>query len=91
MRISVFGLGYVGCVSLGCLAQNGHTVIGVDLNEKKVQNINSGKPTIIEKEIDQIIALQHSLGNISATHDALAAVKDTDGSGAYHKDPWLHD
>ena len=49
MRISVFGLGYVGCVSLGCLAQEGHTVIGVDVNKDKVTLINQAKPTIIEK------------------------------------------
>lgn len=74
MNISIFGLGYVGCVSLGCLAQNGHKVIGVDVNQNKVDLINNGKPTIIEKNIDQIIAEQHAKGAISATtkaHDAV--------------------
>ena len=52
MNIAVFGLGYVGCVSLGCLADNGHSVIGVDISDYKVDLINSGRPTIVEKDID---------------------------------------
>ncbi len=74
MNISIFGLGYVGCVSLGCLAQNGHKVIGVDVNQNKVDFINSGKPTIIEAEIDRIISEQHAAGKISATTVAADAV-----------------
>jgi GDP-mannose 6-dehydrogenase len=79
-KISIFGLGYVGCVSLGCLAQNGHQVIGVDVVQHKVDLINKGKPTIIEKDIDTIIEEQHKAGRISATTDNIQAVKDTDVS-----------
>ena len=78
MNISIFGLGYVGCVSLGCLAKNGHTVIGVDVNQSKVDQINAGKPTIIEKDIDKIIAEQHALKKISATTNTDAAILNTD-------------
>lgn len=74
MNISIFGLGYVGCVSLGCLANNGHKVIGVDINDFKVSLINSGQPTIVEKDIDRIIKEQFDLGKISATTDAKYAV-----------------
>jgi GDP-mannose 6-dehydrogenase len=80
LNISIFGLGYVGCVSLGCLSKNGHQVIGVDLNDTKVDFINKGKPTIVEKEIDNIIYEQHKLGNISATTNSIQAVIDTNVS-----------
>lgn len=80
MDISIFGLGYVGCVSLGCLAQNGNKVIGVDILPLKVDLINQGKPTIIEKDIDRIIDEQHSMGNISATTNYADAIEKTDVS-----------
>lgn len=78
MNISIFGLGYVGCVSLGCLAKNGHTVIGVDTSETKVRQINSGLPTIIEKDIDIIIQEEHSRGRISATTDFEYAIQNSE-------------
>jgi GDP-mannose 6-dehydrogenase len=78
MNISIFGLGYVGCVSLGCLAKNGHNVIGVDTNLSKVEQINAGKATIIEKDVDTIIAEQRSAGRISATADNQLAIKGSD-------------
>ncbi len=76
--ISIFGLGYVGCVSLGCLAQNGYKVIGVDVNQNKINLINNGKPTIIEKDIDKIIGEQFNNKQISATNDYRKAVRETD-------------
>lgn len=78
MNISIFGLGYVGCVSLGCLAKNGHFVIGVDTNQTKVDQINSGKATIIEKDVDTIIKEQRLSGHISATTDSQLAIKGSD-------------
>jgi len=78
MRISVFGLGYVGCISLGCLAKNGHFMIGVDVNEIKVNLINHGLPTIIEKDIDLIIKEQYEKGNLYATTNYKEALLNTD-------------
>jgi GDP-mannose 6-dehydrogenase len=74
MNISIFGLGYVGCVSVGCLAKNGHHVIGVDVSQVKVDQINAGKATIIEKDIDRIIAEQRAKGNIEATTNSKEAI-----------------
>ena len=78
MNISFFGLGYVGCVGMGCLAQNGHKVIGVDISPEKIKNINEGIPTIVEVGIGEIIKEQHLQGRISATHDYMEAVKESD-------------
>ncbi len=79
-KISIFGLGYVGAVSAGCLANDGHSVIGVDPNTTKVDLINQGKTPIIEKEIDQIIHRVVSEGRLRATTDATRAVLETDMS-----------
>ena len=78
MKISIFGLGYVGCVSLGCLAKNGHEVIGVDISNFKVDLINNGHPTIQEKDIDNIILEGFAKDSISATTCAEEAVLNTD-------------
>ena len=78
MRISVLGLGYVGTVSAGCLAQEGHEVIGVDSEPRKVDLINAGKTPIIEKDIGQIIERQVADGRLSATTDVAVAVRQTD-------------
>lgn len=80
MRISIFGLGYVGCVTLGCFAKNGDHIIGIDVNPVKVNLINSGKSTIIEKDIDCIIEKGFRAGRIKATTDYKKAVVSTDVS-----------
>lgn len=78
MNISVFGLGYVGTVSAGCLARQGHAVIGVDLNRTKVQMINQGNTPIIEKDIGDIIAGAVERGSLRATVDPHDAVRNSD-------------
>jgi GDP-mannose 6-dehydrogenase len=80
MNVSIFGLGYVGCVSIGCLSKSGHNITGVDVNENKVKLINSGRPTIIEKDIDTLISRSHSEGRIRATSDYKKAVLGSDVS-----------
>lgn len=78
MRISVFGLGYVGTVSAACFAAWGHRVIGVDVNPEKVKIVNSGCSPIIESALDDLVARQGSQGRLEATTDAAAAVQATD-------------
>ncbi len=78
MNISIFGLGYVGAVSAGVLAHEGHWVIGVDPNRTKLELINAGKPPIIEPQIGDLIADSVDAGRLSATDDAFGAVKKTD-------------
>lgn len=80
MRISVFGLGYVGCVSIGCLAELGHEVIGIDVSKQKVDLLKEGKPTIVEKDIDSIIGQNCATGKIKASMDPYSSVLETDVS-----------
>ncbi len=72
--VSVFGLGYVGCVSAACLAKGGHSVTGVDLNPGKVDLINRGKPTILEEGIGDLVAAMQATGRLRATTDTREAV-----------------
>lgn len=80
MKISIFGLGYVGCVGAACLAKLGHQVIGVDVNENKVNLMNQGKPTIIEEGIAELCAEAHEKGLMRATTDVKDAVLNSDVS-----------
>ena len=78
MKISVFGLGYVGTVSAGCLAQEGHEVIGVDPVRTKVDLINAGKSPIIEADIGEIMAASVKAGRLRATSDQDQAIRETE-------------
>ena len=78
MRISIFGLGYVGAVSAACFAKEGHNVIGVDSVDVKVDMINKGKSPIIEKDIAEIIRTSVDQGKLSATRNADEAIFKTD-------------
>jgi GDP-mannose 6-dehydrogenase len=78
MKISVLGLGYVGAVSAGCLAKDGHEVVGVDPERTKVELINAGRSPIIEKDIGAIIAEQVAAGRLRATSELDDAVRQTD-------------
>lgn len=78
MKISVFGLGYVGAVSCGCLSSLGHNVIGVDTNPLKVDMINRGESPVVEDRIDELIADAVKTGKLTATRDIEHAVLNSD-------------
>lgn len=77
MKISIFGLGYVGAVSAGCLARDGHSVIGIDPYRPKVDLINAGNTPVIENEIAEIINSSVAEGRLRATQDAKEAVMNS--------------
>jgi GDP-mannose 6-dehydrogenase len=74
MNISIFGLGYVGCVTAACLAQKGHTVIGVDVNPVKVDLVNSGRSPIVEPGLQELLSEVVQVGRLRATMNASEAV-----------------
>jgi GDP-mannose 6-dehydrogenase len=80
MRISVFGIGYVGVVSCGCLAELGHEVVGVDVSPEKIAMLAAGRSPIVEEAIDTLIADAVRLGKLTATDDVVDAVNRTDVS-----------
>jgi GDP-mannose 6-dehydrogenase len=79
-RVSVFGLGYVGCVSAACLASLGHRVTGVDVNPDKMALLRQGQPPIIEDRIGQLTAQVVSAGLLTVTEDAESAIANSDVS-----------
>jgi GDP-mannose 6-dehydrogenase len=78
LRVSIFGLGYVGTVCAACLAQDGHQIIGVDPVPTKVDLINAGKSTIIEAEIGELISKVVESGMLCATDKTVEAVENSE-------------
>ncbi|MDT7635372.1 MAG: GDP-mannose 6-dehydrogenase, partial [Pseudonocardiales bacterium] len=78
MKVSVFGLGYVGVVSAACLAAQGHEVVGVDVNPTKVDLVNRGQSTVVEERIRELTQEVVEKGALRATTDVAEAIGDTD-------------
>ena len=77
-KVAVFGMGYVGCVTACCLSQDGHQVIGVDVDPGKVAEINAGSSPITEPGLDELIESQTRAGRLQATTDPERAVHESD-------------
>ncbi|MQM29098.1 MAG: GDP-mannose dehydrogenase [Candidatus Accumulibacter phosphatis] len=78
MKISIFGLGYVGAVSLACLTRDGHEVIGVDIDATKLDLIMAGKTPVVEEGMVDLMAAAASSGRVAVTTDAQRAVLDSE-------------
>jgi len=78
MRVSVFGLGYVGCVTAACLAKAGHAVVGVDVNAEKVAMINSATSPIVEPGLPELLREVVGTGRLRATTSSDQAIAESD-------------
>ena len=78
MKISIFGLGYVGAVSLACLSRDGHQVVGVDIDRSKLDLIASGKTPVVEEGMVELMQQVAASGRVSVTTDSEQAVLDTE-------------
>ena len=78
MKISIFGLGYVGAVSLACLSRDGHDVIGVDIDRTKLDLIMAGKTPVVEEGMVDLMAQVAASGRVTVTTDARQAVLDSE-------------
>src|SRR5256885_12356981 len=78
MRVSIFGLGYVGAVAAGCLARRGHNIIGVDVHSQKVEALNRGVAPIFEPGLELLLRSAQSKGLLRATENASEAISESD-------------
>ncbi len=78
MKISIFGLGYVGAVSLACLSRDGHEVIGVDIDRAKLDLIQAGKTPVVEEGMIELMAAVAASGRVVVTTDPAQAVRDSE-------------
>jgi GDP-mannose 6-dehydrogenase len=78
MKISIFGLGYVGAVSLACLARDGHQVVGVDIDPAKLELIRAGRTPVVEEGMVELMAEVVASGRVTVGSDTHEAVLSTD-------------
>src|SRR5579872_6193676 len=78
MRVTVFGLWHLGSVTAACLAEGGHTVVGLDVDGKTVANLVDNKPPVDEPGLAALITTQQSEGRLTFTLDPALAVSSAE-------------
>ncbi|MFC1734848.1 nucleotide sugar dehydrogenase [Candidatus Hydrogenedentota bacterium] len=78
MKISIYGMGYVGVVSGACLVRDGHHVMGVDPVQSKVDDLAKGRTPIREPGVTELLSAGYEAGRLSASSDPGNGVKDAD-------------
>src|SRR4051812_46724070 len=78
MKISIFGLGYVGAVTAGCLSKRGHSIVGMDVHPQKVEAFNQGIAPIVEPGLDDLLSTARQQGLLRATSGNEEAIRETD-------------
>ncbi len=78
MKIAIFGMGYVGCVSAAVFAREGHAVTGVDTSTTKIETLQRGESPVLETRLPELVKQAHTDGRLVATTDAAAAAKGAD-------------
>ena len=76
-KIAIFGLGHIGLPTAALFAKNGFNVVGVDINQKTVDKVNSGVSSIMEPGMDELVKEVVSNGNLSATTQSSEATKNS--------------
>ena len=78
MKIAVFGLGYVGTVTAACLAEKGHSILGVEVDSVKLEKLRQGQSPVIEKGLDDLIRKGIQSKRIRVTTDSTEAIRKSD-------------
>ncbi|HVI26722.1 MAG TPA: UDP-glucose/GDP-mannose dehydrogenase family protein [Xanthomonadaceae bacterium] len=78
MRVTIFGTGYVGLVTGTCLAEVGHDVVCVDVDQAKVEGLDRGVIPIYEPGLEPMVKANHAAGRLKFTTDAAAGIAHGD-------------
>ncbi|OZA63773.1 MAG: GDP-mannose dehydrogenase, partial [Sphingomonadales bacterium 39-62-4] len=78
MKIAILGLGYVGCTAAGCIASQGHHVLGIDVSAAKVETLNAGRSPVYEPGLDDLITTARTEGRLEAVTEIGDKLDDAD-------------